>query len=165
MSTVIRRRRTAAYLVLIAASVVTTHAQTSRIDGGTATLKGFALYWETHLNPPTPALSASFGTTYDETAPNQVHRMLLDRSKRIYFGYTVRIEPQTEPNTFRLTFEPLSLTATSTLSPLRTRSLAAASGASVVRRGARALDVTVMKRDDSPDRCHGGGAGELLAKS
>ena len=71
----------------------------------------FAFYWETQLNPPTPPMAdGSFFSTYDESGSNQVHRMLMDRSTRVYFGYTVRIEPQTEVNTFRLTFQPLSLT-------------------------------------------------------
>ena len=37
--------------------------------------------------------------------------MLIDRDNRVYFGYSVRIEPLAERNTFRLAFQPLSLTA------------------------------------------------------
>src|SRR5215208_6662863 len=92
--------------------------QSRRVDAGFASMQlargqnqGFVFYWETQLNPPTPPLAdGSFFGTYDET-PNQVHRMLLDRTKRVYFGYTVQIEAQPERNTFRLVFQPLSLTA------------------------------------------------------
>jgi hypothetical protein len=86
-------------------------SQTRRIDSGTASMGNLAFYWHTDLNPPTPPLSSSFGTAFDTTqSTNQVHRMLIDRAQRVYFGYTVRIEGLTEPGTFRLTFQPLSLT-------------------------------------------------------
>jgi len=84
-------------------------SQTRRIDSGSASMGNFAFYWHTDLNPPTPPLSSSFGTAY-ESRPGYVHRMLLDRAKRVYFGYTVRIEALTEMRIFRLTFQPLALT-------------------------------------------------------
>ena len=99
----------------------TAFAQSRRVDNGSTAMQGtfwgrgdnsrrFAFYWETQLNPPAPPMAdGSFFSTYDESA-YQVHRMLMDRVKRVYFGYTVQIEPQTEINTFRLTFQPLSLT-------------------------------------------------------
>ena len=86
-------------------------AQSRRVDSGSATVQGFAFHWETQLNPPTPPLAdGSFFSTFDETAPNQVHRMLMDRVKRVYFGYTVQVEPQ-PGRTFKLAFFPLTLTA------------------------------------------------------
>ena len=95
--------------VLIAAVPAST--QTRRVDNGAVSMKAFAFYYETQLNPPTPPLAdGSFFGTHDQTGPNQVHRMLLDRTKRVYFGYTVQIEPQAERNTFRLIFQPLTLT-------------------------------------------------------
>ena len=86
-------------------------AQSRRVDSGAASLQRFAFHWETQINPPTPPLAdGSFFSTFDESAAsNQVHRMMLDRVKRVYFGYTVQIEPQPE-RTFRLTFQPLTLT-------------------------------------------------------
>jgi hypothetical protein len=84
-------------------------SQTRRIDSGAASMAGFAFYWHTDLNPPTPPLSSSFGTAH-ESGPGYVHRMLLDRATRLYFGYTVRIEPLAETSTFRLTFQALALT-------------------------------------------------------
>lgn len=86
-------------------------SQTRRIDSGSASLGNLAFYWHTDLNPPTPPLSSSFGTAYDTTqATSHVHRMLIDRATRVYFGYTVQIEGLTERSTYRLTFQPLSLT-------------------------------------------------------
>ena len=106
-----RRNRVAAWMLVVAAAfTVSASAQTRRVGGGSASFSGFAFYWETQLNPPTPPLATTFGTAHDETAPGQVHRMLIDRAKRVYFGYTVRIEPLAG-NTFRLAFQPLSLTA------------------------------------------------------
>jgi hypothetical protein len=84
-------------------------SQTRLIDSGSALMAGFAFYWHTDLNPPTPPLSSSFGTAY-ESGPDYVHRMLVDRAKRLYFGYTVRIEPLAETSTFRLAFQALTLT-------------------------------------------------------
>ena len=105
-----QQNRVAAWTLVVAAFAASASAQTQWVRSGSASFSGFAFYWETQLNPPTPPLAATFGTAYDETAPGQVHRMLIDRAKRVYFGYTVRIEPLAG-NTFRLAFQPLSLTA------------------------------------------------------
>jgi hypothetical protein len=95
-------------VVLIVAVPAST--QSRRVDSGSATVQGFAFHWETQLNPPTPPLAdGSFFSTFDETAPNQVHRMLMDRVKRVYFGYTVQVEPQ-PGRAFKLSFYPLTLT-------------------------------------------------------
>lgn len=96
-------------IALTLAAAAAASSQTRRIDSGSASIGALAFYWHTELNPPTPPLSPSVGTAYD-TSANQVHRMLIDRAQRVYFGYTVRIEELAEPNTFRLTFQPLSLT-------------------------------------------------------
>ena len=96
----------------LAALIVTASAsaQSRRVDSGSATLPTFAFHWETQLNPPTPPLAdGSFFSTFDETAPNQVHRLLMDRTKRVYFGYTVVVEPQ-PGQMFRLTFHSVVLT-------------------------------------------------------
>lgn len=112
-----RRNRVAAWMLVVAATIAASaSAQTRRVGSGSASFSGFAFYWETQLNPPTPPLATTFGSAYDESAPGQVHRMLIDRDNRVYFGYTVRIEPLAERNTYRLAFQPLSLTA-----PLRER--------------------------------------------
>ena len=96
----------------LAALIVTSSvfAQSRRVDNGFAAMQGFAFHWETQLNPPTPPLAdGSFFSTFDQTAPNQVHRLLMDRTKRVYFGYTVVVEPQ-PGRTFKLAFYPLTLT-------------------------------------------------------
>ena len=85
-------------------------AQSRRIEHGFVQMQGLIFSWETQLNPPTPPLAdGSFFSTFDETLPNQVHRMLMDRVKRVYFGYTVVVEPLSG-RMFRLTFYPLTLT-------------------------------------------------------
>ena len=105
-------------LLLAAGFVVTLGAQSRPIDQGAVTLYASGVrnsplavfYWETHLNPPTPPLSSGFGTADDVTSPDVVHRVLLDRARKVYFGYNVRIEPQ-GANAYRLTLSPLTLTA------------------------------------------------------
>ena len=105
-------------LVLAAGLATTLAAQSRPIDQGTATLYAAGVrnqplatfYWETHLIPPTPPLSSGFGTAYDVTSPDVVHRVLLDRTRKVYFGYNVRVQPQ-GANGYRLTLSPLTLTA------------------------------------------------------
>lgn len=105
-----RLTRVAACMLAALAVATPATTQTRRVDSGSAAVQGFAFHWETQLNPPTPPLAdGSFFSTFDETAPNQVHRMLMDRTKRVYFGYTVVVEPL-QGRTFRLTFYPLTLT-------------------------------------------------------
>jgi hypothetical protein len=106
-----RSRTTVCLVTLAIAMAQPAFGQTRQIDRGSASFGMFGFYWQTDLNPPTPPLASSFGTAYDQAFPNQVHRMLLDRARRVYFGYTVQIEPQMDPGTFQLTFQPLSLTA------------------------------------------------------
>ena len=105
-----RRHQILALITALAIGVAApASSQTRRIDSGSASMGNLAFYWHTDLNPPTPPLSSSFGTAYQAGA-GYVHRMLLDRATRVYFGYTVRIEGLTETSTFRLTFQPLALT-------------------------------------------------------
>ena len=84
-------------------------AQTRRIDSGSASFTNVSFYWDTRLSPPTPPLSDSFGGRHATTG-NEVHRILLDGNRRVYFGYTVRIESTAERTRFSLTFRPLELT-------------------------------------------------------
>jgi hypothetical protein len=112
MSDIHRQPRVIACITAVALAIaLPAFGQAQRIDRGSASLTTYAFHWDTHLSPPTPPLASSFGTAYDQTAPNLVHRMLLDRAQRVYFGYTVRIEPLTDATSFRVTFQPLTLTA------------------------------------------------------
>jgi hypothetical protein len=104
--------------LLAAGFVVSLSAQSRPIDQGSVTLYATGIrnsplavfYWETRLNPPTPPLSSGFGTAHAATSPDVVHRVLLDRTRKVYFGYNVRVEPQ-GANAYRLTLSPLTLTA------------------------------------------------------
>ncbi len=91
----------------VVGATVPMHAQTRRVDGGSVALRGFSFFWETRLNPPTPPLASSFGVAQADAATNQVHRLLVDSARHVYFGYTAKVEPLAERNTFRLTFQPL----------------------------------------------------------
>ena len=68
----------------------------------------FGFYWETHLEPPAPPLSDDFSTR-TTNAPGTIHRIMLDRSRRVYFGYDVLIEALAETNTYRVTFQQLTI--------------------------------------------------------
>jgi|SRR5688572_11875042 len=84
-------------------------AQSARIDSGSVSQAKFGFYFETHLSPGTPPLSDSFSTrTTDE--PGIIHRVLLDRRGRVYVGYDVRVVVLPEPNTYRVTFQRLTMT-------------------------------------------------------
>lgn len=85
-------------------------AQSSRINGGVSSQPGFDFHWETRLEPPTPPLTEGFGMAVLETAPNIVHRVMLDRSQKVYFGYDARVDVLPD-NGFRVTFGPLTKTA------------------------------------------------------
>ena len=68
-------------------------AQSSRIDSGTAShaQARFGFYWETRLNPATPALSDIYSTVVAD-GPGLFHRVLLDPSRQIYVGYDVVVK-------------------------------------------------------------------------
>ncbi len=54
-------------------------------------------------------MSESFVTqTTDE--PGVIHRVLLDRSGRVYAGYDVIVTALAEPNTYRVSFQRLTMT-------------------------------------------------------
>lgn len=84
-------------------------AQSSRIDGGAVSQPKFGFYWETRLEPPFPPMSGNFstGTSYEQGI---VHRLLFDRTQKMYVGYDAVVEPLQEPNTYRVTFKQLTVT-------------------------------------------------------
>ena len=84
-------------------------AQTTRIDGGVVSTNTYGFYWETHLTPPVPPLAEGFGTSATLDPSGVIHRVLLDRVRKVVFGYDVRIEPAGS-DTYRLTFEAPSMT-------------------------------------------------------
>jgi hypothetical protein len=108
------RRRVIVALASILAAACIVHPSFSqvstRIDGGVVSQPKFGFYWETHLSPGTPPLAESFSTeTTDE--PGVIHRVLLDRAGRVYVGYDVIVTVLPEPNTYRVAFQKLTMTA------------------------------------------------------
>jgi hypothetical protein len=87
----------------------TATAQSTRVDGGAVSPDGgFGFYWETHLEPPVPALADGFGTRV-LSRDGIIHRVLVDGPRRVYFGYDVVVTPFAESNSYRIEFQPLSL--------------------------------------------------------
>jgi hypothetical protein len=93
-------------------------AQTARIESGVRSLAGVDFYWETRLVPPVPPLD-DFGMLTFQSGPNvrrndsdTVHRVMIDRSRKVYFGYDahVAVVKTESPTVYRITFGPLSST-------------------------------------------------------
>ena len=83
-------------------------AQSSRIGGGNISRPTFGFYWVTHLEPSTPGVAESFGTlTLD--GPTSIDRLMLDRTRQMYFGYEVVIEALGK-HSYQLTFQALLMT-------------------------------------------------------
>jgi len=97
-------------LVVLAAASAPLVAQSTRIDGGVVSTDSYGFYWETHLTPPVPPLAEGFGTSASRDASGVIHRVLLDRVRKIVFGYDVRIEQIPGTDTYRVTFEAPSMT-------------------------------------------------------
>jgi hypothetical protein len=104
--------RTALLVLLVVGAGLPAFAQSMRIEHGvtTGTKKfGFGFYWETRLEPETPALdfgSFSSAATSSSTEP-EVFRVVADRTRHVYFGYQARVEVLAEPGTYRITFGPI----------------------------------------------------------
>jgi hypothetical protein len=82
-----------------------------RIDGGGVSREKFDFHWETRISPASPPLAEGFGTTTTDSM-GVIHRVMLDRSGRTYFGYDVLIDVLPEVNTYKVTFKPLVMTST-----------------------------------------------------
>jgi hypothetical protein len=84
-------------------------AQSVRIDGGVVSRSTFGFYWETRLEPPVPGLGDGF-STWTIDGPGAVHRIMVDRNRRVVFGYDVVVEPLPEANTYRVAFQQVVTT-------------------------------------------------------
>ncbi|HSK73157.1 MAG TPA: GWxTD domain-containing protein [Pyrinomonadaceae bacterium] len=91
--------------------------------------KGISVVFKVETSTP-ETTKQTFGsvyfTGYDETEKeSRVHRVLADRESGLYFGYDLVIESGSEPNKFKVSFRPLSMTPPETLrlSDLTMRSL------------------------------------------
>jgi hypothetical protein len=139
-------------------------AQSSRIDGGFVTLEArtterFGFYWETRLDPSTPPLADTFSTG-TANSDGVVHRVLFDRSRRMYVGYDVVVTRLSEANTFRVTFKELTMTpelsrqflgsAPSDWTPLRTPGWGLPAPAEI--RGGDVLELTLLRNDATSQR-------------
>jgi hypothetical protein len=84
-------------------------AQTGVIAQGSVIRKDFALYWQCRMEPPTPPIVEGLGYG-DGTNPknNNIYRVMIDRARRVYFGYEVRVEPL-QQRTYRVAFQQLDL--------------------------------------------------------
>src|SRR5688572_31242710 len=87
---------------LIALAIGHVAAQTARVEGGVRSLTGVDFYWETRLVPPVPPLDGALqmltlcGTWTGAPGPScggadTVHRVMVDRSRKLYFGYDARV--------------------------------------------------------------------------
>jgi hypothetical protein len=85
-------------------------AQSHRIQSGSANTATFQFFYETQLDPPVPELAeVAGGTIADDNG--LVHRFMLDHGRRVYFGYDALIEVLPEPYTYRITFNPLTMSS------------------------------------------------------
>jgi hypothetical protein len=84
-------------------------AQSTRIDSGTVSHDKFGFYWETRLMPGTPPLADISFRTIEEQGI--IHRVLLDKTRHVYVGYDVIVEPQAEANSYRITIRPLDISS------------------------------------------------------
>jgi hypothetical protein len=72
-------------------------SQAGRLDGGFVTGSSYGLYWETRLEPASPALAQNLGTAKvwnagAAGATGTFTRILLDREHRTYFGYVMNVK-------------------------------------------------------------------------
>jgi hypothetical protein len=98
-------------LLIASACLLPAFAQTGVIAQDSVNRKDFAFYWQSRLEPPTPPLANDLGYA-SGTNPknNNIYRVMIDRARRVYFGYEVRIEPLPQGGTYRVAFQQLDLT-------------------------------------------------------
>jgi polysaccharide export outer membrane protein len=83
-------------------------AQTSVLMNGSAVQNGVGFSYETRLEPPTPPFAGGFvgGAVTD---PEGIHRYLAYKALHKFFGYDLQVDHAGEPNSYRVTFRPLSI--------------------------------------------------------
>ena len=98
-------------LLIASAGSVTGFRPNRRHCAGNVGRKDFAFYWQSRLEPPTPPIADGLGYG-SGTNPknNNVYRVMIDRARRVYFGYEVRVEPLPQGGTYRVAFQQLDLT-------------------------------------------------------
>jgi len=83
-------------------------AQSGRLMGGSAGRGNVLFSYETRLEPPSPPLAGHIGGGV-RGGISGMSRWMTESSRHVYFGYDLDIEPLQQPNTYRVTFRPLSL--------------------------------------------------------
>ena len=98
--------------LLIGACLLPGFAQTGVIAQGSVPRKDFAFYWQSRLEPPSPPLANSLGYASGVNPKNSnIYRVMIDRDRRVYFGYEVRVEPLSQSGKFHVAFQQLELPA------------------------------------------------------
>lgn len=87
-------------------------AQSRRLLGGSAGGSKYQFFYDTLLEPSVPEVGNLGGGTIG--GEGTIHRLMWDRRQHVYFGYDVSIEPLSEPNTYRMSFGELTLSAKDT---------------------------------------------------
>lgn len=97
-------------LILAAVFLLPAFAQTGVIAQGNVTRKDYAFYWQSRLEPPSPPIANDLGYASGTDSKNQnIYRVMIDRPRRVYFGYEVRVEPLPQRRMYRIAFLPLDL--------------------------------------------------------
>ena len=84
-------------------------AESRKIETGNGFTKTFAFYYETHLDPAVPDIVTKNVGGGVAVMDSVIHRFMLDRNRRMYFGYDISVEVQPQPNTYRVTFNQLTM--------------------------------------------------------
>ena len=82
----------------------------NRIGSGSVMRGKFGFFWETRIEPGKPPLGEGFSTIAVADSTPVIHRVMLDRSGRTYFGYDALVDALPEAHTYRVTFRPLVMT-------------------------------------------------------
>ncbi len=54
-------------------------------------------------------ISSSYSTYSNNSLENTMHRLMTDKKNKLYFGYDLVVEPQSEKNKFKVSIKPLSI--------------------------------------------------------
>jgi hypothetical protein len=97
-------------ILLAGGLLVPAFGQTGVIAQGDVSGKGFTLYWQSRLEPPTPPMGNGLGYGSGTNERNgDIFRIMIDRSKRTYFGYEVHVESIAPRNTYKVAFHQLDI--------------------------------------------------------
>lgn len=84
---------------------VCSFAQERRLMYGQGGLGGYEFFFDTIVSPGEPPVKTLGGGI---RVDGQIHRVMIDKDSRSYFGYDVSVEVLSTPDTYRITFGPLT---------------------------------------------------------